>query len=233
MQANEPQTAEAQMKSPEMFNMSAPAAAEEQKQPVEAQDQKPQAQPIYLGGKKFNSIDELAEYTSQLEQEKVRMQYSGATYAAPQAQATHPAEKPISELIFEDPEKALELHEQRVIQKLRAQEQAKQNETQLWTKFYTDNQDLSDDKEMVEFVLNKNWESLKALHPDQATSKLAELTRKTLSKYRSGSEKKQELPSGSAKVGPTATQSAPVIQEKPAAPVDFVTQLKKIQKRRR
>lgn len=233
MQANETQTAEAQMKSPDMFSV--PKGADQQAAPESAQapaEQAPQAQPIYLGGKKFSSVEELAQYTSQLEQERVRMQYAGATYTQPQ-QAAAPAEKPISELIFEDPEKALELHEQRVIQKLRAQEQAKQSEAQLWSKFYSDNQDLSDDKEIVEFTLSKNWDLLKGLHPDQATEKLAELTRKTLSKYRPGSEKKQELPSGVAKVGPSATQSAPVIPEKSAAPVDFVTQLKKIQKRRR
>lgn len=230
MQASE--TQEAQVKAPEMFNQTAPeqdvSGAAHESSAVESVAQ---AQPIYLGGKKFNNVDELAAYTSQLEQEKVRAQYAGATYAQPAVQQQ--VEKPISELIFEDPEKALELHEQRVIQKLKAQEQAKQNETQLWNKFYSDNQDLSDDKELVEFVLNKNWDNLRALHPDQAMGKLAELTRKTLSKYRPSNEKKQELPSGVAKTGPTATQSAPVIQEKVAAPVDFVTQLKKIQKRRR
>lgn len=230
MQVSE--TQENQMKAPEIFNQTAPEqdVAKSVQESVESEPVS-QAQPIYLGGKKFNNVDELAAYTSQLEQDKVRAQYSGATYAQPSAQQQ--IEKPISELIFEDPEKALQLHEQRVIEKLKAQEQAKQNETQLWNKFYTDNKDLSDDKELVEFVLNKNWDNLRALHPDQAMGKLAELTRKTLSKYRPSNEKKQELPSGTAKAGPTATQSAPVIQEKAAAPVDFVTQLKKIQKRRR
>jgi hypothetical protein len=229
MQVNE--TQEAQVKAPEIFNQTAPEQDVSSAQEAVTTESVSQPQPIYLGGKKFSNIDELAAYTSQLEQEKVRAQYAGATYAQPAAQQQ--VEKPISELIFEDPEKALELHEQRVIQKLKAQEQAKQNETQLWNKFYSDNQDLADDKELVEFTLSKNWDSLKALHPDQAIVKLAELTRKTVSKYRPSNEKKQELQSGVARTGPTATQSAPVIQEKAVAPVDFVTQLKKIQKRRR
>lgn len=180
--------------------------------------------PIYLGAKKFNSVDELARYTAELEAQKAVPQWQ---------QPMQEVEKPISELLFENPEKALELHEQRVIQKLKAEEAKKKQEQDLWERFYSKNKDLAEDKELVEYVLGKNWDGLRQLHPDQAMEKLADYARGTMSRFRKTPEKNQELPSGQAKVGPSSTQHTAPITEKKAAPVDFVSQLRKIQKSRR
>ena len=127
----------------------------------------------------------------------------------------------------------MELHEERIIAKIRATEQARRQEEQLWTDFYAKNKDLDADRDVVDFVLNKHWNELRSLHPDQATEKLAEISRSTMLRFKKAPGVKQELPSGKAKVGPSATQAAPRIQEKQAAPVDFVTQLKKIQSKRK
>lgn len=214
------------METPEMLKTRTVASTEDQVT-EESREPSVQASPIYLGGKKFNSVDELAKYTSELEAQKAQPQW-----AAPQAGAQE-VERPISELLFENPEKALELHEQRVIQKLKAEEAKKQQEQQLWAKFYSSNKDLAEEKELVEYVLGRNWESLKTLHPDQAMEKLADYSRTTMSRFRKTPEKNSELPSGQAKAGPTSTRTAGPIIEKQAAPVDFVTQLKKIQSKRK
>lgn len=188
--------------------------------------QQPTETPIYLGGKKFSNVDELARYTAELEKERATPAYQQATPATTQ-------EKKVSELLFEDPDKALQIHEERIIAKLRAQEEAKRQEDQLWQDFYSKNKDLDSERDVVQFALTKHWNELKGLHPDQATEKLAEITRNTLLRFKKTSGTKQELPSGKAKVGPSGTTSAPRIQEKQAAPVDFVTQLKKIQNKRK
>lgn len=182
---------------------------------------------IYLGGKKFNSVDELAKYTEQLERERI----------VASTQSNQPVEtvteKKVSDLLFEDPEKALQLHEQRIIKKLKEEEAIKQNEKNFWDGFYSKNKDLSDDQDLVQFAMNKHWDELRSLHPDQAAERLADYTRKTAVRFRRAPQERTELPSGQAKVAPVSSYSSPQIQETKAAPVDFVTQLKKIQSKRK
>jgi len=214
-----------EIEKPEMFKLN-DTTTEVESEKVE--ESAPEATPIYLGAKKFNNVDELAKYTSELEAQKQQAQW-----VQPQPAHVIQQEKPISELLFENPERALELHEQRVIQKLKAEEFKKQQEKDLWNRFYTTYKDLSEDKDVVEYVLGKNWENLKTLHPDQAMEKLADYSRNTLSRFRKTSEKSSELPSGQAKAGPTSTRSSGPIVEKKAEPVDFVTQLRKIQSKRK
>jgi len=181
---------------------------------------------IYLGGKKFSTVDELAKYTETLERER----YTAQTQQAPQPEAP---KKKASELIFEDPDAALRLHEQEIVQKIRAEDQAKQAERQWWDGFYSKNKDLSEDRDLVDFAMNKHWDELRALHPDQAASRLADYTRETLVRFRKTNGNKQELPSGQARVASGNTGSAPKVQETKAAPVDFVSQLRKIQSKRK
>lgn len=212
----------------EMFNQTQTPAeaqpAKEQPAEVAAETKKEQA-PIYLGGKKFNSVEELAEYTQQLEISKQTQQQ---TYVPAQT-----SEKPLSELLFEDPEKALQLHEQRVIQKLKAQEEQKAREQGFWSSFYSENKDLSEHQDVVQFAMNKHWDELSKLHPDQAQKKIADYTRKTILKFKGGQETTKELPTGTAKTGPSTTQSAPPVTESRPAAVDFVSQVRKIQTKRR
>lgn len=203
-----------------------PLAKSEPQETVEKETKPAAEEPkaIYLGNKKFNNIEELANYTSQLERER----------AAPveQQQPAQKAKK-VSELIFEDPDAALQLHEQQIIQKIRAQDEAKNAEKAYWDNFYSKNKDLNEDKDLVEFALGKHWNELRSLHPDQAMEKLAEYTRKTVVRFRKTESKKEELPSGQAKAGLGTSYTAPAIPEKKGAPVDFVSQLKKIHSKRK
>jgi hypothetical protein len=185
--------------------------------------------PIYLGGKKFNNVEELAIYTQKLEM---------TSQAQPaQVQATTKAvantDKPISELIFEDPERALALHEERVIQKLKAEETRVKGEQQFWTDFYSKNNDLNGESDLVDFVVQKHMGELGHLHPDQAAEKIAEYSRKALVRFRGATETTKALPSGTAKAGPSNTQSAPAMTESGTPTVDFVSQLRKIQRRKK
>lgn len=215
----------------EMFNIPPKAEAEQAAAP-EAKEEKPaepKQAPIYLGGKKFNSVEELADYTAKLEATKYQQQVVQAPVAMPQTNV----DKPLSELIFEDPEKALQIHEQRVIQKLKAEESARKNEQAFWNDFYSKNKDLNQEDDLVQFVVQKHMGELAHLHPDQAAEKIAEYSRKAIVRFRGQQESTKALPSGSARVGPTGTQSAPTVTESRPAPVDFVSQLKKIQKGRK
>lgn len=212
----------------EIFNQAIEAPKEEAPQEQTKPDVKDSA-PIYLGGKKFNSVEELAQYTSNLEKERYATQVVNHV-AAP---VTGQAEKPLSELIFEDPERALAIHERKVIEKLKAEETQKANEQRFWNDFYKENKDLSDDTEMVQFVMNKHWGEISQMHPEQASKKIAEYTRKTILRYKGDVGIRTEMPTGQAKAGPSGTRSAPAVTESRPAPVDFVSQLKKIQSGRK
>jgi len=197
----------------------------EQKEEQVEQAEAKEPTPIYLGNKKFSNVDELAEYTMKLEQSR---------QAAPEQQEPEQVQgKKVSELLFEDPEKALEIHEQKILKRIKEEEAARNSEVAFWNKFYSDNKDLSDERDVVDFVLNKNWGDLRTMHPDKAGEKLADYTRKALMRFKKTSSEKQELPSGKAKTGPVNTQSAPKIEQKQDAPIDFVSQLKKIQSKRK
>jgi hypothetical protein len=216
----------------EIFNQNTAQQANADQAPaaeVKNEEPKPQQAPIYLGGKKFNSVEELADYTAKLEATKYQQ---AQPMAAPVSQASN-TDKPLSELIFEDPEKALQIHEQRVIQKLKAEETARKNEQAFWTDFYNKNKDLESENDLVQFVVQKHMSELAHLHPDQAAEKIADYSRKTVVRFRGAQETTKPLPSGAARTGPASTQSAPAITENRPAPVDFVSQLKKIQKGRK
>lgn len=219
---------EAQTQGTEMFNQAPkePQQAEQQAAPKE--EAQPQQAPIYLGGKKFNSVEELADYTAKLEATKYQQQV--APVAAPVSHQG--ADKPLSELIFEDPERALKIHEERVIQKLKAEEQARKTEQDFWAGFYKKNKDLESESDLVQFVVQKHMPELAHLHHEQAAEKIAEYSRKTILRFKGQQETNKALPAGAARTGPASTQSAPTITESRPAPVDFVSQLKKIQKGR-
>lgn len=201
------------------------ANASEEVETQDAETKETEEKSIYLGSKKFSSVDELAKYTAQLEQER--------TQFAPQEQPAQTKSKKVSELLFEDPDQALEMHEKQIIEKIRAQDQAKNAEKQLWDNFYSKNKDLSEEKDLVEFALGKHWPELKSLHPEQALEKLADYTRKVAVRFRKTEGQKQELPSGQAKTGLGTSYTPTQIPEKREAPVDFVSQLKKIQSKRK
>lgn len=214
-----------------LFGSTEPDQVEDQDtdaQEKELSSDHPAETPIYLGGKKFSSVSELAKYTESLELER-----QVAANKSQDPQQPQVVGKKVSDLLFEDPEKALQLHEQQIIERMRAEEHSRNSEKQWWDSFYSKNKDLSEDRDVVQFTVNNYWNELKSMHPEQAAEKLADYTRKTLVRFRKAESKKEEMPSGQARAASGTSLSAPRIQESKPAPVDFVTQLKKIQSKRK
>jgi hypothetical protein len=208
------------------LNKTEEATETQQEKPEGETEKQPEtAGAVYLGSRKFQSVDELVKYTEELERRRAA--------ETQQATTAENKRKRAADLIYEDPAKAFEIHEQEIIEKIKGEEAAKRAEKELWDSFYAKNKDLSEDKDLVEFALNRNWNELRTLHPDQAMEKLADYTRKTANRFRKAPTQKQEMPSGQAKTGPGTSYSAPQITEKKPAAIDFVTQLKKIQSKRK
>lgn len=91
--------------------------------------------------------------------------------------ATQQDDDDLENLLFTDPKKALEIHgqkvEERVSQRLRQEYQAEQATQNFWDEFYRDNPKLKSHDDIVKLVLNQNMNELSAMPVDSAKVELA------------------------------------------------------------
>lgn len=90
-------------------------------------------------------------------------------------------------LLFEDPEKAVQLIKEQtreeVSLQLRAEYQRERNTQLFWDQFYELNKDLKQDHDMVQGLLNANFNELSNIPIADAYEKLADLTRTRILRY--------------------------------------------------
>jgi hypothetical protein len=179
-----------------------------------------------VGGKKFETQDEMISYFSELEAKNYAQQQQV------QQPVVRDVEKELSELMFEDPaaynRAMLEMAETRALEKIRKQE----DERSVMDRFYSQNPDLKDDKDIVGLVYQQNAQKLGRMHLDQAMDELATAARGRLSKLR-------QIPSGGTQLpsGPAITTGSsggpgvqPVVTQKT---LTFVEQMEAIRQKRR
>lgn len=208
----------------------------------------PQAK-IKIGNQEFQSMDEAVEYAQTLELARAQdaAYIEGMKAATPPVTAAEAKQKELEELVeekfFEDPKTALKMFKEGITKQIfddyqkiiTQQEQAKtqqQNLTTLWNNFYQSNADLSESKDVVEFLRQKHWNEIKDLPQDKALGMLAETARKQLKITKEATLPRKELPDGPAITAgasgdATITTSAPEVEKS----LDFIAQLNKIRKR--
>lgn len=211
----------------------------------------PKVAPIKIAGKEFTSIDEAIAYAEQLEiasreDKAFKEGYEKGKPAEPVAAAPKQPDfvEEAEKLMFEDPKKAIQLivegTEKRIFDaynKLTA-EQVQQAEIQkarqeTWTDFYKTNSDLADSQEYIQFVMQKNWKQLENLPVDKAMGEIASLARKGLRMTRQAGLPQQELSSKAAVMAGTSGNATSANPEATTSiPVDFITQLNKLRKRK-
>ena len=201
---------------------------------------------IRIGGKEFDNEADALKYANDLE--LVRIQDEAARNALEAAKPKEVKVEPkkiklIADKLFENPEEALEdlerLIDEKAEAKVRAADEAKVRSEQqkadaqnLWDKFYSDNQDLSQFNEEVNRVLEKEWSKLQHMNRDEGMAELAKLTRGYIDSLKEKVLPKQVLPSrqtisvGSNNPSATATKTT-ATKEKD----DFISQIKKHGKR--
>lgn len=215
-----------------------------------ADTEKPAAK-IKIAGKEFDSLELAVKYAEELEianiQDKAFIE--GVQAAKGKEDKPTPAAPPsfiqeAKELIFEDPEKAIqkivEGTEKRIFDAYNKMTE-QQNETQarvvrdtkIWGDFYTSNDDLSEAKDFVRFTFEQNKAELGTMPIAAGLEKLAELTRKGLKIQKQEALPKEELRSKAmnmpgASNGATTTE-APVTKSEPK---DFVSQINTLRKRK-
>lgn len=201
---------------------------QQQQQASEGQQQQPKAAftPVYVGGRLFNSVEELANYTSQLESRQTQ-------------QATNPAlenaNKPkVSDLLLQDTEafvNVLKEDAKNEVLNIIEQREAQRN---IWNNFYGGtHKDLSEHKDLVEFFWNKRKIDFKDLPAVQALDKVGNEVRSYLGRIRGSNQGGKELSGAPAVVAGSSNGVAPAQPPAKTEPTSFISQVRQYQKRGR
>lgn len=201
--------------------------------------------PIKIGNQVFKSVEEAIAYANDLEmatiqQEAYELGKKAVAEKNAPAEPIKTVEDEIEEELFVDPKKALAKYKEAIlkeiktdIQKEKTAEQKAKEQAELraktWNDFYNKNQDLSKNKDLVEFVMNKNPEIL-SMNADKALELLASKTRAYIASVRESHLPSKELPSApviSPAGGNPATTTPAQTTEKA---IDFISQLNKLKK---
>lgn len=186
-------------------------------------------QPIYVGGKKFESQDEMMSYFAQLESEKLARQTTPPASSIPDPQ---PIEKELATLLYEDPAAYTKAVMEQTRRDMAREMSAEKQQVQAWESFYSKNPDLKEDKDIVQLMYSMNSAKLNNMHLDQAMDELAKASRLRLSKLRQIPQEGTPLNAGPAVTtgatgGPGAKQ--PITQK----PMTMAEQMLEFHRKRR
>lgn len=204
----------------------APDAVEQPQQQEPVVETKPASEPLYFNGRKFNDLQEVSSYMSEMQG---RMQALESQVAKPEP------EEEISpdQIIFEDPAKAIKLIEERVEKRIYSALDSKDAEKNAWKQFFEANPDLKGQEDLVKFKAQTMWNSLKNERPDVALGKIATEARQMIQKIRGNPTKETVLPSGPAITAGASGSPAARASVQPNAPMSFAEQMRKFQARGR
>lgn len=90
-------------------------------------------------------------------------------------------------LVFDDPRKAFQRFGdnlvKRITKELGGKYETDQNQKVFWDDFYQKNDDLKEDRDLVQTVLQSNMQELADMPVEKASKRLAELTRERIARY--------------------------------------------------
>lgn len=173
--------------------------------PVQEQNPVAPVQPeIKFDGKTFKSQEELVNYVRELENVALnnlkKPKEEPKSDPVPEVKASS-SDPNLSDLIFEDTSKALEIIQQRATETAQRNLQIQLEQRERERKFYESNPDLSDKKDIVESIVNANFQRLKDMDISDAYSEVAKLTRDRVAKLTGQANTTiEKLPNGQASV---------------------------------
>lgn len=199
--------------------------------------------PLFQGlGRTIETQEDLVDYTAQLERQNVEMRlakekepptsnsFQPMASQPPPAQNSNNQGATPADLLFSDPEKALQMVEQQALNKFEAKQQAKDQEKKFWSDLYKENPDLQNADIVVKSVLNENWAEISKAPLSQARKILAEKSRTIVKGIRGDGSKVTEVPNTSqATLG--ASNGVQTSKPAPAKTASFIDQVKKLQRK--
>lgn len=201
-----------------------------------------------IAGKEFATQEEAFAYAEKLALDKIQDE----AFNAGQKSALTPKEETqvrtllddINDELFVNPKSALEklqkgiedLFEKKFNERedaKRVEQQRKEERDRIYKEFYTENPDIAEFPEIVEFVTQKFWNEVGPMPPKQGLARVAEETRKILKKSKEAMAPQREMQSKPATVAGGGSGLAPIasIESTVKDPVDFITQVNKHRKR--
>lgn len=201
--------------------------------------------PVYEGMKKINSNDELLSYVRELEQNNISIQseLKGVKSVNPGSSSisqensndsgSEPLDQDYMDRIFTDPASVLrevkESAKSEVLEAIKRDQSQREQAQKFWSDFYSENEDLADVKDYVDYVRNSNIENWKNLSVEEGKKALVSKVRADLSKLRGGGSGRVETltDSPASSFGPSGEVPRPPVVEVKAK--NFVEQLQEFQ----
>jgi len=195
----------------------------------------PKETKITIGDKEFTNQSDAIKYAQDIERQRIvgEAYKKGIIDAQPKDQKDAPiaVEEQIQDMLFENPAEALKIYraeiEKQITSKINDTQTRQGQEKDMWSNFYESNQDLSNHKDLVEFVLEKSWNDVAHIDLEKGLKLLAENARGILSGYKEEAIPRQELESKPAIVPGAGGAPAAPVEEAPQKDLDFITQVKK------
>lgn len=191
------------------------------------QNQTPAPKEIYMGGRKFNSIEELATYTQEL-QTKAAVADQIRGVMIPSQPEVDPEEE-LAEMIYSDPKKAVKMIKGRAVDEAVQIFEQRQAAKATRQDFFITHKDLQGQEDLVDMYYNKMQKELATLPLNAATSKLANAVRARVANIRGEKQATETLSNDNPVVIGSGT-TAPKASAQ-AASKSFLEQLQSMQRR--
>lgn len=195
-------------------------------------------EPLYEGFTgKLTTVDDLKTYTKTMEEEVLRLKYAQTKSEGQIAQPMPPpvvsSKDEFEELIYSDPKRAKEVLKDEIRDEMSRAKAAEVALNNWWNEFYVENEDLSQQKRLVQLVLQEKRKEIEVLPPLKAKEFLAKEARGLLGsvKQNFGVTETTLESKGAVTLG-TSGQPAPKAPATPKEPISFAEQVKRLNKRR-
>jgi hypothetical protein len=187
-------------------------------------------QPVFVGGRRFESQQDLDSHMIQQEariaaaEQMVRMQ-PGAPQGPQQTQ------RDPGDILFEDPRAALQQIKQEAKSEIRNEIELEKARERSWQIFFNTYPDLNNCKDLVNATHTQLAGTIANLPLDQAMFKIASRTRQYLEQARvaSGGSPSKDLSRGPAVTAGASGGRVSTPATPPAKPKDFMTQIREMQ----
>lgn len=181
---------------------------------------------------KITTQEDLIKYVKKLEETSKNKEVTSETITPPpkKKETTKTTDNAqFGELIFNDPDAAAALLEDRIMGRFEEKNLEKKREANFWESFYVKYPDLKPFDKVVKLNVRdaELWEEIKDLNVDQGHKVLGEKTRLLINKIKGSAGGKEETLSNDPVAVLTSTQGQPPQIPQRQEPTNMVAQLKK------
>lgn len=195
----------------------------------EAEPKKTQEQKVYyLGDKKFSNEDELLAYTASLQEKAKKYEQIEGQINPAQPQVN---KKKLSDLIFEDPEAAIEEIRTSVKTEIRNEDYQQRELVNLVNRFYNANPDLKGFEDIVDVTAGRLQKDVANLSEPERFSKIAQAVRTRLATIKGAQGSTEELSSSPAVTMGAGSGKPITTGATTKARMSFADQIREVQKK--